>query len=145
MKKISIVLLLFLLQPLSAIASSSVVGFSSIGIVFSIPNIYYQKQIAEKTAFTVEFAVGNETYFDGYSFATSYQKYWKQYGLGGYTRFGVAMLSMSDTSSTSSSVIPVLIIGSEKKITDKLHFSLEGGTGSTAGFSIFAVNVNYLF
>jgi len=39
----------------------------------------------------------------------------------------------------------VLIIGSEKKITDKLHFSLEGGTGSTAGFSIFTVNVNYLF
>jgi hypothetical protein len=55
------------------------------------------------------------------------------------------MLSMSDASYTPSSLVPVLIIGSEKKITDKLHFSLEGGAGSTAGFSIFTVNVNYLF
>lgn len=137
-------LLLFLLSVSIAHAQSSV-GFSATGLAIEIPNIYYQQQLSDDEAFTVELAAGNKSYFDGSSLAASYKLFKKQFGSGAYYRLGLAKLDMSSSSNLSSVIRPILIIGTEKKISDQWSYTLEAGPGSTVGFSIFSINVNYQY
>jgi hypothetical protein len=145
MKKIlTITLFISLFQSNISHAESSV-SISGVGYIFGIYNIAYQQSMSEKTAFTVGLSTGTETYFDGFAISGSYKKYWEQAGSGPYHRFGLAYLAMNPSSTTIEAVYPIILVGTERKIDKHLSYSIEGGPGSTVGYTMFTANLNYKF